>query len=102
MLCMYVFVRQLKLHEFNYTVITYGYFGIQSWDKDHSAQHQPANPMIYKYLQKTDENIRIQNYLKLDIGTPHMIRNKMVSNFCKFKLRTIVMAYEMHFCTKFL
>ena len=49
---LYAFVRRLKLHEFNYTVITYGYFGLRSWDKDHSAQHEPANPMIYKFPRK--------------------------------------------------
>ena len=35
----------LQIHAFNYIITTYD---IQSWDKDHSSQHELAIPIIYK------------------------------------------------------
>ena len=52
MLALYAFLWQLMLHAFNYTIITYAYFNIQSWDKDHSTQHDMAILIIYRFLQK--------------------------------------------------
>ena len=47
-LALYAFLQQLKLHAFNYAIITYGYFDIRGWDKDHSTQNETAIPNIYK------------------------------------------------------
>ena len=38
------FLLWLILHAFNYTIITCGYFNIQSWDKDYSTQHEMVIP----------------------------------------------------------
>ena len=46
---MYAFLRRFKLHAFNYTIITYGYFNIQGWDIDQSTQNETAIPNIYKF-----------------------------------------------------
>ena len=46
-LALYVFLRRLKLHAFNYTIISYGYFNIRRWDKDHSTHNETAIPNIY-------------------------------------------------------
>ena len=43
---------RLMLHAFNYTIITYEYFDIWSWDKDDSTQHEMAIIMIYRFVQK--------------------------------------------------
>ena len=40
----------LILHILNYMIITY--FNIQSWDKDHSTQHEMAIPLMYRFIQK--------------------------------------------------
>ena len=50
-LALYAFLWQLNLHVFYYMVITYDYFNIWSWDKNHSTQHEMAIPVI-KILQK--------------------------------------------------
>ena len=42
---MYAFLWQLILHIFNYTIITYGYFNIQSWDKNHATQYEMVVPL---------------------------------------------------------
>ena len=47
-LALYAFLRRLILHVFNYTIITYRYFNIQSWDKDHSTQHEMAIPIMFE------------------------------------------------------
>ena len=39
-LALYEFLRWLMLHKFNYTIVTYGYFNIRNWNKDHSTQHE--------------------------------------------------------------
>ena len=49
---LYAFLRRLILHALNYTIITYGYFNIRSWDKDHSTQHEMAILIIYRFLSK--------------------------------------------------
>ena len=49
---LYAFLRRLMLHAFNYTIITYGYFNIRSWDKNHSTQHEMAILIIYRFLRK--------------------------------------------------
>ena len=41
-------------------IITYGYFNLQGWDKDHSTQNETAIPNIYSFA----ENIK-DNYKKL-------------------------------------
>ena len=41
-LTLYAFLWRLILHVINYTIITYGYFNIQSRDKDHSIQYEMA------------------------------------------------------------
>ena len=45
-------LRRLVLHVFNYTIITYGYFNIRSWDKDHSTQYETAILIVYRFLRK--------------------------------------------------
>ena len=40
-----------KLHAFNYMIVTYGYYNIQSRDKDHLTQHEMVIPIIYKWLK---------------------------------------------------
>ena len=40
------------LHITNYTVITYKYFSIRSCNKNHRAQDELANPLIYKFIPK--------------------------------------------------
>ena len=41
-----------RLHVFVYTIITYGWFNIQSLDKDHSTQHEMTIPIIYGLATK--------------------------------------------------
>ena len=48
-LTLYAFVRWLLLHVFDHMVTTYGYFNIQSWDKNHSTQHEMAILIMYRY-----------------------------------------------------
>ena len=48
-LALYAFLRRLKLQAFNYTIITYGYFNIREWDKDHSTQNETVIPNVYKF-----------------------------------------------------
>ena len=48
-LALYAFLWQLKLQLFNYTIITYGYFYIRRWDKDHSTQNEMAIPIIHEF-----------------------------------------------------
>ena len=52
----YVFLRRLILHTFNYMVVTYGYFSLWSWDKDHCTQNELAIVIMYKLLQKIKAN----------------------------------------------
>ena len=33
-------------------MITYGYFSLRSWDKDHRVQDKLANPLIYNFIPK--------------------------------------------------
>ena len=40
------------MHAFNYTIITYGYFSLRSWNKDHCVQDKLANPFIYNFIPK--------------------------------------------------
>ena len=49
---LYAFLRRLKLHVFNYTIVTYGYVSIRRWDKHHSTQNEMAILIIYKFLYK--------------------------------------------------
>ena len=42
---LYAFLRWLKLHKFDYTIITYRYFSLRSWNKDH-------HPLIYNFIPK--------------------------------------------------
>ena len=49
---LYAFLRQLILHTFNYTMVTYGYFSLRSSDQDHCPQNELAIPMMYNFLQK--------------------------------------------------
>ena len=46
MLALCALLRRLKLHTFNYTIITYGYFNIRGWDKNYSTQNEMAIPNI--------------------------------------------------------
>ena len=46
------------LHKFNYTIITYGYFNIWSWDKNHSTLHEMAILIIYRFFKNTMANYR--------------------------------------------
>ena len=39
----------IKIHMFNYMVITYERFSLWSYNKDHCAQDKLANPFIYTY-----------------------------------------------------
>ena len=42
------------LHAFNYMVVTYGYFNLQSWDKDHCLQNEhQSTKMTQKYLNSS-------------------------------------------------
>ena len=51
-LALYAFLWQLILHVFNYMIITYGYFNIQSWDINHSIQYEMAILIMYRFLRK--------------------------------------------------
>ena len=61
----------IKLHIFDYTIITYRYFNIQRWDKHHSTQNETAILIIYKFCisitmkncQKMAENAKINAVL---------------------------------------
>ena len=33
-------------------IITYGYFSLRSWNKDHRVQDKLANPFIYNFIPK--------------------------------------------------
>ena len=33
-------------------IITYEYFSLQSWNKNHHAQDELANPLIYNFISK--------------------------------------------------
>ena len=57
-LALYAFPTVIKLHVFDYMIITYGYFNIWSWNKDHATQHEMAIPIIYRYIQNTQANYR--------------------------------------------
>ena len=50
---LYAFLRRLILHVFNYTVVTYEYFNLRSWDKEHCTQDELAILMMHKFLQKS-------------------------------------------------
>ena len=64
---LYVFLGRLMLHTFDYTIITYGYFNIRSWDKDHSTQHEMATLIIAGFFKNTMANYRkrVINCLKM-------------------------------------
>ena len=49
---LYAFLQRLILHNINYTIITYGYVNIRSWDKHHSTQYEMAILIIYRFIQK--------------------------------------------------
>ena len=89
-------------------IITYGYFSLLSWDKNHCPQNELAILMICKFLRKGKgkacknakiykilvtreqtlemyEIIRVQRWRK-NIWTPHMIRSPMVLSFCQLDL----------------
>ena len=51
-----LFLELLILHTFNYTAVTYGYFSLQSSDKNHCPQNKLAIPMMYKFLLKGKAN----------------------------------------------
>ena len=62
------------MHAFNYTIITYGYFNLQSWNKDHRVQNKLANPFIYNCIPKDtfllEESHRIaKNRTKMRVFT---------------------------------
>ena len=61
-LALYTFLRRLTLQVFNYTIITYRYFNIRSWDKDYSTQHEMVILITYKFLQRNKN--RKANYRK--------------------------------------
>ena len=46
-LALYAFLRQIKLHIFNYMIITYGDFNIRRWDKDQCTQNETVIPKIH-------------------------------------------------------
>ena len=50
------FLRQLILCVFYYTIITYGYFYVGSWDKDHSTQHEMAISIMYRFFKNIRAN----------------------------------------------
>ena len=49
---LYAFLWRLKIHTFNYMIITCGYFGLRRWNKNHRAQDELVNPFIYKFIPK--------------------------------------------------
>ena len=48
---MYAFLQRLILHAINYTVVTYEYFSIQSWDKNHYTQDELAILMMHEFCR---------------------------------------------------
>ena len=48
---LYAFLKRLILHAFNYMVLTYGYFSLQSWGNDHSSQNELATPGFFKKMK---------------------------------------------------
>ena len=85
---MYVFLRRLKLHAFNYAIITYGYFNIWGWDKDHSTQNETAIPNIYTSFA---ENIK-DNYKKLlESGLKRLNKCRFytLANNCLWRAKTL-------------
>ena len=52
-LALYAFLQHLKLHIFNYTIITYGCVNVnirRKWDKDRSTQNESEIPVIYNFF----------------------------------------------------
>ena len=41
----------INIHTFNYMVVTYGYFSLRSYDKDHCTKDELVILMIHKFLQ---------------------------------------------------
>ena len=39
-------------------IITYGHFNIQSWDNNHSTQHEMVIPIINKFVKDVKFNYR--------------------------------------------
>ena len=101
------FLTQLKVHVFNYMIITYKCRSIQSLDRDHLTQHKMAIPGFFTITTTKQQTgclkdhleplvnktcskqiiiyIRTQEQLK-EFCTPHMIRSTMVLRFCKLEL----------------
>ena len=74
---MHAFLQPLILHTFNYTVVTYQYFSLHSWDKDHSPQIELAILDLY------NNNINAQASLKLTKENSHKT-GKKAKNKCDF------------------
>ena len=53
-LVLYTFLRRLILAPC--TVVTYGYFSLWNWDKDHCNQNELAILMMWKFFQKVKAN----------------------------------------------
>ena len=47
---------RLILHTFNYMVLTYGYFGLRSWDNDDSSQNEVAILGFFKEVKAIDNS----------------------------------------------
>ena len=47
-LALYAFLRQLILQVFIYIIITYGWFNIQSWNKDHLNHYEMVIPRFIR------------------------------------------------------
>ena len=63
MLALCALLRRLKLHTFNYTIITYGYFNIRGWDKTILLRMKWRFQIYISFV----ENIK-DNYKKLPKG----------------------------------
>ena len=59
-LALYAFLWWLKLHVSNYTIITYGYYNIQGWEK---TVELSMKWWVYK-LFVADEKLKIQNTIQ--------------------------------------
>ena len=52
LVCTHSYAWRLILHAFNYTVVTYGYFSLRRWDKNHCTQDELAILMMHKFLKQ--------------------------------------------------
>ena len=77
----------IKPHIFNYMITIYRYFNIQSWDIDHSTQHEIVILIIYKCNKEQDGAQFFQIGVTSAKFWPLLSHYKII--------------YEMYLCTQF-